>query len=78
MTDFRVVIPARFASQRLPGKPLLPIGSQILLLLQPVLGHIGPISGWFDDSTVAEIAILFENPANVDRLLVCLEHRSIE
>lgn len=61
------------------SKPLLPIGSQMLFLLQPVLGHIGPILGWFDDnSAVAEMATLFESPANVDRLLVCLEHRSME
>ena len=61
------------------SKPLLPIGSQMLFFLQPVLGHIGPILGWSDDNgAVAEMATLFENPANVDRLLVCLEHRSVE
>jgi hypothetical protein len=61
------------------SKPLLPIGSQMLFFLQPVLGHIGPMLGWSDDNrAVAEMATLFENPANVDRLLVCLEHRSME
>lgn len=32
MTRFRVVIPARFASTRLPGKPLLPIGGKPMIL----------------------------------------------
>ena len=32
MTRFRVVIPARFASTRLPGKPLLDIGGKPLIL----------------------------------------------
>jgi 3-deoxy-manno-octulosonate cytidylyltransferase (CMP-KDO synthetase) len=30
--DFRVVIPARYASTRLPGKPLLPIRGQAIIL----------------------------------------------
>lgn len=34
MTDFLVAIPARFASTRLPGKPLLPIGGK------PMLQHV--------------------------------------
>ena len=32
--SFRIVIPARMASQRLPGKPLALIGSQ------PLIGHV--------------------------------------
>lgn len=61
------------------SKPLSFIGSQVLLLLQPMLGYIGPTLGWFDDShVVAEYAELLEDPANIDRILVCLEHRSIE
>ena len=32
--DFRVVIPARYASQRLPGKPLLDIGGR------PMIAHV--------------------------------------
>ena len=32
MRDFHVVIPARFASTRLPGKPLLDIGGRAMLL----------------------------------------------
>lgn len=31
MADFKVVIPARYASQRLPGKPLLDIGGKSML-----------------------------------------------
>ena len=34
MADFKVVIPARYASQRLPGKPLLDIGGK------PMLEHV--------------------------------------
>ena len=34
MTDFHVVIPARFASTRLPGKPLLDIGGK------PMVQHV--------------------------------------
>lgn len=34
MTDFIVAIPARYASTRLPGKPLLPIGGK------PMLQHV--------------------------------------
>lgn len=34
MTDFIVAIPARYASTRLPGKPLLPIGDK------PMLQHV--------------------------------------
>lgn len=32
MTDFHVVIPARFASTRLPGKPLLPIAGKPMVV----------------------------------------------
>ena len=34
MTDFIVVIPARYSSTRLPGKPLLPLGGR------PVIEHV--------------------------------------
>lgn len=34
MTDFRVVIPARYASQRLPGKPLMDIAGR------PMIQHV--------------------------------------
>ena len=30
-TDYNIVIPARMASQRLPGKPLLPIAGRPLI-----------------------------------------------
>ena len=61
------------------SKPLSLIGSQMLLFLQPMLGAIGPVLGWFDDNrVVAEYAALFEDPANIDLILVRLEHRSAE
>jgi hypothetical protein len=60
------------------GKPLSLIASQALLALQPVLGYVGPMFGLFDDEgLIADYAALFEDPANVDRLLVRLEQDSV-
>ena len=54
------------------SKPLALIGSQMLLVLQPMLGAIGP--AWFaDHRVVAEYAALLEDPVTIDRLLVHLE-----
>jgi len=62
MTDFRVVIPARFASQRLPGKPLLPIAGR------PMIQHVyeraqqsgsGDIVVATDDDRIAAVVELF-------------------
>ena len=47
-------------------KPLAPIGSQVLLFLQPLLRFVGPLLGWY--------ALLLEDPANVERVLSHLEH----
>jgi hypothetical protein len=52
------------------GKPLSFVGSQALLLLEPVLGTF-----WSHD-LVAEIACLLEGRDNVERLLDGLEARS--
>ena len=61
------------------SKPLALIGSQMLLLCQPVLGYIGPTLGWFDDHrVVAEYAELLEDPAVLDRILDRLEHGGTE
>jgi hypothetical protein len=61
------------------SKPLALIGSQMLLLCQPVLGYIGSTLGWFDDHrVVAEYAELLEDPGNIERLLDRLERRSTE
>jgi hypothetical protein len=60
------------------SKPLLPIGSQLLLLFEPVLGYVGSALGWFENNgAVAEYATLLEDPVSVDRILVCLEQGSI-
>ena len=32
MTDFKVVIPARYASTRLPGKPLVELAGRAMIL----------------------------------------------
>ena len=54
------------------SKPLLPIGSQALLLVQPLLGWLG--SG----RDLDEFVELFEDPAGVERLLTRLERGSAE
>jgi len=56
------------------NKPLALIGSQALLLLQPVLGLVGPMLGWFEnDQVLAEYAALLETPGSIDRILSLLE-----
>ena len=57
------------------NKPLAPIGGQALLLLQPLLGLVGPALGWSSGAEpAAEWADLLENPAGVDRILERLDH----
>lgn len=49
------------------SKPLLPIGSQALLLVQPLLG-------WLDSSLdLSEYVELLEDPAGVERIVSRLE-----
>ena len=56
------------------NKPLAPLGSQVLLFLQPLLGLVGPAMGWFhDDHVFAEYAILLEDSVNIERILDRLE-----
>jgi len=49
------------------SKPLAPLGSQLLLMLQPLLGPV-----------LADYAALFEDPDGVDRVLDDLERRTAE
>ena len=59
------------------SKPLLPIGAQMVLLLQPLLGAFGPALGWLgEDEALREVAAWLEDPAAVDRVLACLEERA--
>ena len=61
------------------SKPLALIGSQMLLLCQPVLGFLGSTLGWFDDHRVlAAYAELLEDPSNIERILDRLERQSTE
>lgn len=61
------------------SKPLLPVGSQLLLLVQPFLGLVGSVLGWqHEDGVLTECAELLEDPLAVDRMLVLLEGRSVE
>ena len=77
MTDpvFRIVIPARFQSQRLPGKPLLEINNK------PIIQYVyenalasGALSVTIatDDERIAECADRFE----ADICMTSIEHRS--
>jgi len=83
MTDFIVAIPARYASTRLPGKPLLPIGDK------PMLQHVAEralaagareVVVATDDARIAEALHLpgvrvcmtsAEHPSGTDRLAEC-------
>jgi hypothetical protein len=61
------------------SKPLLPIGGQLLLLFEPVLGYVGSALGWTGTGgVVAAYATLLEDPVSVDRILVRLERGAIE
>jgi hypothetical protein len=61
------------------SKPLLPIGAQLLLLLQPLLGAFGPAIGWLgDDAGLRACAAWLEDPAAVDDLLTRLEERAVD
>jgi len=61
------------------SKPLLPIGAQMLLLLQPLLGALGPVLGWLgEDEALREVAAWLEDPAAVERVLARLEERAVD
>lgn len=61
------------------SKPLLPIGSQFLLLAQPLIEPLGSALGWrHADGALAECAELLEDPLAVEEVLVRLESRSVE
>ncbi len=75
MSDFKVVIPARFASERLPGKPLRPIGGQ------PMIEHVWRRAS---ESGASEVVIATDDERIGDAAegfgaLVCMtgdQHRS--
>jgi hypothetical protein len=54
------------------SRPLLPIGSQALLLVQPFLGWLG------GDRELQDYAALFEDPAGVECILSRLESGPVE
>jgi hypothetical protein len=61
------------------SKPLLPIGAQMVLLLQPLLGAFGPLLGWLgDDQALREMASWLEDPAAVDQVLARLEEQAVD
>lgn len=56
------------------NKPLACIGGQALLLIQPLLGLVGPALGWpVGKERAAEWAALLEHPSGIDRILERLE-----
>lgn len=61
------------------SKPLLPIGAQMILLLQPLLGAFGPLLGWLgDDEALREMASWLEDPEAVEQVLVRLEEQAVD
>jgi len=75
MIDYKIVIPARYASSRLPGKPLLKIAGK------PMIQHTyerakqcmaGDIVIATDDQRIADAASLFCS----DIVMTAKEHRS--
>ena len=75
MSDFKVVIPARFASERLPGKPLRPIRGR------PMIEHVWRRAS---ESGASEVVIATDDTRIADAAedfgaLVCMtgdRHRS--
>ena len=61
------------------SKPLLPIGAQMVLLLQPLLGAFGPMLGSLgDDEALSGLVSWLEDPAAVDQLLARLEEQAVD
>ena len=61
------------------SKPLAPVGGQALLLLQPLIGSIGPFRGGDgEDQVLAEYAALLEDPVSIDQILARLERPDME
>jgi hypothetical protein len=61
------------------SKPLLPVGAQLLLLLQPLLGALGPAVGWLgEDAGLRACVTWLEDPAAVDHLLMRLEEQAVD
>jgi hypothetical protein len=61
------------------SRPLLPIGGQLLLLLQPLFGALGPALGWLgEDETLRACAAWLEDPTAIDRLLARLEGQALD
>lgn len=75
MPDFTVAIPARYASSRLPGKPLLPIGGM------PMIRHVAEraLAAGARDVVIATDDVRIVDALNMDSVTVLMtssEHRS--
>jgi hypothetical protein len=56
------------------AKPLFPIGSQALLLVQPLIGFLGPLMGWVgDEQAWSGYVALLEDPQSIERIVSRLE-----
>ena len=79
---FKVVIPARYASTRLPGKPLLPIAGKPMLQWvyeRACAAQADEVLIATDDERIAAIARLFSAPAHApaaDVLMTAATHAS--
>ncbi len=75
MTPFKIVIPARYASSRLPGKPLLPIAGKPMIAhvcLQALKAKAAEVVVATDDERIAQVA----EQTGVKALLTSAEHSS--
>ena len=62
MTNFHVVIPARHASTRLPGKPLLPIaGKPMVVRVAEQAAQSGPLQIWIATDHHAIVNVVHEH-----------------
>lgn len=56
------------------NKPLFLPGSQLLLILQPLMGWLGLWTGWLEDEQIiSDYAMLLEDPQAVEQILTQLE-----
>ncbi len=75
MTPFKIVIPARYASTRLPGKPLLPLAGRPMIAhvcLQALQAKAEQVVVATDDERIAQVA----EQSGVKALMTSAEHGS--
>jgi len=77
--SFKVVIPARYASTRLPGKPLLDIAGRPMIqwvIAAASRSHAGEVLVATDDERVAQAAVDPADPGRSLAVMTAAEHQS--